>query len=360
VVLHGGAMAVFRVPSLAAAARLAEAVAGISGLDDALMTLSDGQLTVRLTRAIFRLEERHVELARAVSAVAREHGATADRSLAQETELAIAVQPDATDVGFWRAVLGYAELDDDNAVDPLGHGSTVWIQSLDPAKSLRHAMHVDVSVAREQAEQRLAAALAAGASSTIPTPQTPGSSPTAPATVSASRPGRMAPPARPGGVRQVRPGGGRAAGMGRRRSHCHSVRRGGHAFKPPASKVPETSIRNLTGTPAPHGARTFTPLALTARSSVFTTMPGLVSSRRLPPRTATSSWSDGHEVTASVKSSVTLPLVTSTCMRRGTIHGPCRRVLEAWHSMRTRSFGLVPGPAAGDAGRSDTSAASSP
>jgi 4a-hydroxytetrahydrobiopterin dehydratase len=36
------------------------------------------------------------------------------------------------------------------------------MQGLDPARSLRHAMHVDVSVAREQAEQRLAAALAAG------------------------------------------------------------------------------------------------------------------------------------------------------------------------------------------------------
>ena len=36
------------------------------------------------------------------------------------------------------------------------------MQELDPAKPLRHAMHVDVSVAREQAEERLAAALAAG------------------------------------------------------------------------------------------------------------------------------------------------------------------------------------------------------
>jgi len=134
VVLHGGAMAVFRVPSLAEAARLAEAVAQISGLDGALMTLTDGQLTVRLTRGVFRLEERHVEMAQAVSAVAREHGATADRTLAQEVSLAIAAQPDAIDVGFWRAVLGYAELADDNAVDPLGHGSTVWMQSLDPAK----------------------------------------------------------------------------------------------------------------------------------------------------------------------------------------------------------------------------------
>jgi 4a-hydroxytetrahydrobiopterin dehydratase len=36
------------------------------------------------------------------------------------------------------------------------------MQELDPAKPLRHAMHVDVSVAREQAEHRVAAALAAG------------------------------------------------------------------------------------------------------------------------------------------------------------------------------------------------------
>ncbi len=53
-------------------------------------------------------------------------------------------------------------MSEDNAVDPLGHGSTEWMQNLDPAKPLRHAMHVDVSVTREQAEQRLAAALAAG------------------------------------------------------------------------------------------------------------------------------------------------------------------------------------------------------
>lgn len=164
VVLHGGATAVFRVPSLVEAARLAEALAQVPGLDGAgvLMTIADGQLTVRLTRDLWRLEERHVQLARAVSAVAREHGAVADRTRVQEVQLAIAARPDAIDVGFWRAVLGYAELSDDNAVDPLGHGSTVWMQDLDPAKPLRHAMHVDVSVAREQAGHRLAAALAAG------------------------------------------------------------------------------------------------------------------------------------------------------------------------------------------------------
>ena len=164
VVLHGGATAVFRAASLADAVRLAEAVAHVPGFEGAgvLMTIADGQLTARLTRDLWQLERRHVDLARAVSAVARAHGATADRARVQEVQLAVAAQPDAVDVGFWRAVLGYAGAADDNAVDPLGHGSTVWMQDLDPAKPLRHAMHVDVSVAREQVEQRLAAALAAG------------------------------------------------------------------------------------------------------------------------------------------------------------------------------------------------------
>jgi 4a-hydroxytetrahydrobiopterin dehydratase len=164
VVLHGGAAAVFRVQSVIEAARLAEAIARVPGLDGAgvLMTIADDQLTVRLTRGVERLEERHLQLAHAVSAVAREHGAVADRARVQEVQVAISARPEEIDVGFWRAVLGYAELADDNAVDPLGHGSTIWMQDLDPAKPLRHAMHVDVSVAREQAEHRLAAAVAAG------------------------------------------------------------------------------------------------------------------------------------------------------------------------------------------------------
>jgi 4a-hydroxytetrahydrobiopterin dehydratase len=163
VVLHGGATAVFRVGSLVEGARLAEAVAGIAGSEqDILMTVATDCLTVRLTRDLWQLEPRHVEAARAVSAVASAHGASADRSAVQEVQLAVAAQPDAVDVGFWRSVLGYQPMADDNAVDPLGHGSTVWMQELDSEKALRHAMHVDVSVAREQAEQRLEAALAAG------------------------------------------------------------------------------------------------------------------------------------------------------------------------------------------------------
>lgn len=33
----------------------------------------------------------------------------------------------------------------DDAVDPLGRGTTVWGQAIDPAKTVWHAAHVDAS-----------------------------------------------------------------------------------------------------------------------------------------------------------------------------------------------------------------------
>lgn len=164
VVLHGGATAVFKVESIGEAARLAAAIAEIDAFagSGALLTIVDASLTVRLTRDLWKLEARHIGLARAVSEVAAAQGAVADRASVQEVQLAIASKPDVIDVGFWRAVLGYAPMSSDNGVDPLGHGSTVWMQDLDEAKPLRHAMHIDVSVAGEHVEARLAAALAAG------------------------------------------------------------------------------------------------------------------------------------------------------------------------------------------------------
>jgi 4a-hydroxytetrahydrobiopterin dehydratase len=126
------------------------------------LTIAGDGLSVRLSRGVFRLEERHTGRARAVSATARSLGAVADRTGVHEVQLAIAAKPGAVGAGFWRAVLGYARLAGDSAIDPLGHGSTAWMQELDPDKPLRHAMHLDVSAAREHAEARVAAALAAG------------------------------------------------------------------------------------------------------------------------------------------------------------------------------------------------------
>jgi 4a-hydroxytetrahydrobiopterin dehydratase len=164
VVLHGGATAVYGVESLKKAAQLAAAIAQPVELAGrgVLMTIADDRLTVRLSRDVWQLEPEYIQLARLVSGIAAEHGATAQRAAAQEVQVAIAAKREAADVGFWRAVLGYAGAADDNAIDPLGHGSTVWMQEIEEHKSLRHAMHIDVSIAREHVQARLAAALAAG------------------------------------------------------------------------------------------------------------------------------------------------------------------------------------------------------
>lgn len=163
-ILHGGATAVFHAGSFGKATHLAEAIAQIPGLEGSgvLLTIREDSLTVRLTRDLWQLELRHIALARAVSAVAAAHNAPANLAAVQEVQVAIAAKLEAIDVDFWRAVLGYVPMADDNAVDPLGHGSTVWMQELDQAKVLRHAMHIDVSVPRQYVKARLDAAIAAG------------------------------------------------------------------------------------------------------------------------------------------------------------------------------------------------------
>ena len=162
--LHGGPTAVFRMDSIAAAASLAAAIGAVPGFEGstASLTIASGLLTVRLTREMWFTEERHIEMARAISAIAREHGAVADRSAVQEVQLAISAKPDETNLAFWRVVLGYRPSDEDNGMDPLGFSSTAWMQELKADKPLRHAMHIDVSLPQEQARPRIEAALAAG------------------------------------------------------------------------------------------------------------------------------------------------------------------------------------------------------
>jgi 4a-hydroxytetrahydrobiopterin dehydratase len=164
VVLHGGATASYRFAALPEAARFVSDVAALPEVigRGVLFTLSDDRCTVRLTRDLWRLEAAHIVLAQQISAVARTHGAVVERDAVQEVQVAIAAKRDSTDVGFWRAVLGYSACADDNAIDQLGHGSTVWMQELPEEKPLRHAMHIDVSVARECVQARLANAIAAG------------------------------------------------------------------------------------------------------------------------------------------------------------------------------------------------------
>jgi 4a-hydroxytetrahydrobiopterin dehydratase len=68
---------------------------------------------------------------------------------------------------FWKAVLGYADEPThdgaaDAIVDPAGQLPAVWFQQMDAPRPQRNRMHVDITVAHDEAHARLAAAVAVG------------------------------------------------------------------------------------------------------------------------------------------------------------------------------------------------------
>lgn len=164
VVLHGGPTAVFQTRTLPEAAQLASLIAQLPELDgtSAHMSIVTKSLTIRLTREVSNTETEHIAIARQISEIAKSAGAVGIPAQVQEVQFAIAAKPDAIDLGFWRAVLGYQPMLDDAGIDPLGVSSNVWMQELDEEKHLRHAMHLDVSVAKEHAQSRVDAAVKAG------------------------------------------------------------------------------------------------------------------------------------------------------------------------------------------------------
>lgn len=148
-----------------------QAISGLAGLDDHHpdVDLRHDGVTVRLitiTDDYHGMSTRDVELARQISAVARELGLSADPSAVQ-TLLVIPGAPVTAEVmPFWRAVLGYEPLGDtpgENLIDPRRRGPSFWFEPMDePRPDGGGAIHVAISVPYEQAEARVAAALAAG------------------------------------------------------------------------------------------------------------------------------------------------------------------------------------------------------
>jgi 4a-hydroxytetrahydrobiopterin dehydratase len=108
------------------------------------------------------LTSKDVDLARTISAIARELGITAEPTTVTQLEVAI----DALDIPavkpFWEAVLGYKPDREDDSVDPYGRAPGFWFQQMDAPRPQRNRIHIDVTVPHDVAEQRIAAALAAG------------------------------------------------------------------------------------------------------------------------------------------------------------------------------------------------------
>ncbi|HZM78514.1 MAG TPA: VOC family protein [Candidatus Limnocylindrales bacterium] len=181
--LGQGLHARFLVDNFAAGARFVGAIAEAGdALDDhARLTLGSGHIDLKLVSndATYRDEEgtkhtvewvtqRDVDLARTISRIAAEQALRADPASITTIELALDTAHAAKIAPMWAALLtggteahGRGTIGDD-VRDETGRVPILWFQDTDEHETPRQRFHLDVWVAPEAADQRIAAAVAAG------------------------------------------------------------------------------------------------------------------------------------------------------------------------------------------------------
>jgi 4a-hydroxytetrahydrobiopterin dehydratase len=166
--------ATFDAGSVLAAAsfvgRVAEVVAQAEHVAD-LDLRPPGLVHVSLATPGARVTSADVSLAATISQIAVADGLTSRPVVTPAVEVAI----DALDIDavrpFWKAVLGYDDEPPsepggqvDALVDPLRIGPAFWFQQMEAIRPERNHIHIDVTVPHDLADERIAAALAAGGS----------------------------------------------------------------------------------------------------------------------------------------------------------------------------------------------------
>src|SRR6185437_15565746 len=148
-----GACAHFRTGSFAVGVALVDAIGRLAEAANHHpdVDLRYAGVTVRLwTHEVDGLSERDITLARQISGAARELNLPADPTAVRTVQVAIdalvgpAVRP------FWRAMLGYREVGDEDLVDPHGRGPSFWFQRMDAPRPQRNRIHIDISVPHDQ------------------------------------------------------------------------------------------------------------------------------------------------------------------------------------------------------------------
>jgi 4a-hydroxytetrahydrobiopterin dehydratase len=118
--------------------------------------------------------QKDVDLARTISAIARAHGLEPTPGAGTQVELGLDTAHSDRISPFWSAVLTGSpdNVVEQSILDPTGSAPNAWFQQSDdsddpddpddPDAAPRQRWHLDVWVAPEAAERRIAAALAAG------------------------------------------------------------------------------------------------------------------------------------------------------------------------------------------------------
>ena len=106
--------------------------------------------------------EDDIAVGRALDAVVAEMRLESEPGTLTVVEIAI----DAMDIDavrpFWDAVLGWDVIARNDVQDPLRMGPAVWFQQMDEPRPQRNRIHLDVTVAHDEAAGRIERALAAG------------------------------------------------------------------------------------------------------------------------------------------------------------------------------------------------------
>lgn len=155
----------FRAGSFPAATALTMAIAdaaeALQHHPDVDVRYPDRVHVALTTHAAGGLTTLDTTLAAEISALAAAAGATPEPRASQGVEVAIDTLDADRIRPFWAAVLGYRDVGGP-LVDPLRIGPPFWFQTMEAPRTERSRFHIDISVPHDEAEDRIAAALAAG------------------------------------------------------------------------------------------------------------------------------------------------------------------------------------------------------
>ncbi|HTX63305.1 MAG TPA: VOC family protein [Acidimicrobiales bacterium] len=136
----------------------------IGGFPEVRLTTAWVELKLSTQEDGWCVTERDVELARRISAVAGECGAVPDPKAVAQVELGLDTADIAGQGPFWAALLtGSREgAVHDEVIDADFRVPNLWFQQTEPHPTPRQRFHVDLWLAHDAAEERIAAAVAAG------------------------------------------------------------------------------------------------------------------------------------------------------------------------------------------------------
>ena len=160
----------FSIPDYAVAATFVDAVAQVAEAEGHHpdLKLSYGVIDVSLCTHEDGLwvTQRDVDMARRISEIARENGLESEPNAVTQLEIALDTANEDTVSPFWSALLTGSPDNKiyDSIFDPTGRVPPVWFQGTDDHEPPRQRWHFDLWLAPEAADERIAAAVAAGGS----------------------------------------------------------------------------------------------------------------------------------------------------------------------------------------------------